>query len=186
MMQKLSVSCAVLTCSRPNLWNKNKENPTKSISVVQAKYLPKVKLERIFTTLECQSWKNYAYLGLWEIWGFYSGIEITFVSWWRRHFLVKKILFSASYIVEFFPCKDSSYYSWTWNARHFHIRFLVEHLGHVGATWLCYSSPLCPYVSLESIHYIHLSYLSPSTSKCLSISLPFCPRHDSLYQFINC
>ena len=80
----------------------------------------------------------------------------------------------CSYIVGFFPCRDSSDYGWAWDARHFHIRFLGEHLGHIGATQLCYSSPLCPSVSLESVHYkesicltwvcplqrVHLSFLS--------------------------
>jgi len=174
MMQKLSVSCAVLTYSRQNLWNRNKENLTKSIGVVSTKYPPKVMLKRISTTLECQNWKNYAYLGLWEIWGFYSGIEITFVSWWRRHFLVKKILFSASYIVEFFPCRDSFDYGLAWDARHFHISFLREHLGPVGATWLCYQSPLHPYVSLESLHYeesVRLTWVRPLQRVYLSLYL---------------
>ena len=176
MMQKSLVSCAVLTCSRQNLWNRNKENSTESTSVVPAKYPPKVKLERISTTLKCQSWKNYAYLGLWGIWGFYSGIELTSVSWWKRYFLVEKILFSASYIMGFFPCRDSSDYGWAWDARHFHIRFLGEHLGHIGATWLCYPSPLRSFVSLESIQYeesIPLTWVRPlqrvHLSLCLSV-----------------
>ena len=154
----------VLTCSRQNLRNRNKEDPTRSTGVEPAKYPLNVKLERIFTTLECQSWKNYAYLGLWGIWGFYSGIELTFVSWWRRYFLVKKILFNASYIVEFFSCRDSFDYGLAWDARHFHIRFLREHLGHVGATWLYYQSPLRSYVSLESLHYeesVRLTWVRP-------------------------
>ena len=36
-----------------NLRNKNKEDLTKSTGVVPAKYPPKVKLERISTTLQC-------------------------------------------------------------------------------------------------------------------------------------
>ena len=55
MMQKSLVGCAILTCSRQNLRNRNKENPTESTSVVSAKYPPKVKLEKISTILECQS-----------------------------------------------------------------------------------------------------------------------------------
>ena len=39
-------------CSKQNLQNWNKENLTKSTGVVPAKYPPKVKLERISTTLE--------------------------------------------------------------------------------------------------------------------------------------
>ena len=58
------MNCTILTCSRQNLQNKNKEDLAKSIDVVPAKYPPKVKLERISTTLECQSWENYAYLDL--------------------------------------------------------------------------------------------------------------------------
>ena len=38
---------------RQNLQNKNKEDPIESTCVVLAKYPPKVKLERISTTLEC-------------------------------------------------------------------------------------------------------------------------------------
>ena len=37
---------------------KHREDLTKSTSVVLAKYSLKVKLERISTTLECQSWEN--------------------------------------------------------------------------------------------------------------------------------
>ena len=40
-----------------------------------------------------------------------------------------------------------------WDTRHFHVRFLGDHLGHVGATWLCYPSPLRP------------SHWNPSTTK---------------------
>ena len=58
------MNCTILTCSRQNLQNKNKEDLAKSIDVVPAKYPSKVKLERISTTLECQSWENYAYLDL--------------------------------------------------------------------------------------------------------------------------
>ena len=46
------------------LRNRNKEDFAKSTGVVPAKYPPKVKLERISITLECQSWENYAYLDL--------------------------------------------------------------------------------------------------------------------------
>ena len=74
--QKSSVSCVVITYSKRNLRNRNKEYLAESTGVVPAKYPPKVKLERISTILECQNWENYAYLGLWGIWGFYSGIEL--------------------------------------------------------------------------------------------------------------
>ena len=57
--KKLSLSCAALTCFKQNLRDGNKENPTESISVVPAKYPPKVNSERISTTLECQSWKKF-------------------------------------------------------------------------------------------------------------------------------
>ena len=32
------------------------------------------------------------YLDLLGLWGFYSSVELTFVSWQRRYFLVEKIL----------------------------------------------------------------------------------------------
>ena len=68
--QKSSVNCTVLTCSRQNLWNNDKEDLAESTGVVPVKYPPKVKLERISTTLKCQRWENYAYLDLWGFWGF--------------------------------------------------------------------------------------------------------------------
>ena len=77
---KSLMRCTVLKCSRQNMWNRNKEDFAESTGVVSVKYPSKVKLERLFTTLEWQSWEKYAYLGLWEIWGFYSGIELAFVS----------------------------------------------------------------------------------------------------------
>ena len=58
------MSHIVLTCSRQNMRNKNKEDLAESTGVVPAKYPLKVKLERISTTLECPSWENYAYLDL--------------------------------------------------------------------------------------------------------------------------
>ena len=54
----------MITYSKRNLRNRNKEDLAKSTGVVPAKYPPKVKLERISTILECQNWENYAYLGL--------------------------------------------------------------------------------------------------------------------------
>ena len=45
-----------------NTYTTKREDPTESTSVVSVKYPPKVKLE-LFTTLECQSWINYTYLG---------------------------------------------------------------------------------------------------------------------------
>ena len=56
------MSRTVLTYSRQNLRNRNKEDLAKSTGVVLAKYSLKVKLERISTTLEYQSWENYTYL----------------------------------------------------------------------------------------------------------------------------
>ena len=43
---------------------KQKKDLAESTGVVPAKYPPKIKLERISTTLECQSRENYAYLDL--------------------------------------------------------------------------------------------------------------------------
>ena len=40
---------------RQNLRNKNKEDPIESTGVVPAKYPPKVRLERISTTLDSQT-----------------------------------------------------------------------------------------------------------------------------------
>ena len=93
--QKSSVSHTILTCSKQNLRNRNKEDLPESTGVVPAKYSPNVKLKRISTTLECQSWKNYVYIGLWGFWGFYSSIELTFVSWQRGSFLVGKIFINT-------------------------------------------------------------------------------------------
>ena len=73
--------------------------------MVLVKFLLKVKLERISTTLKCQSWENYAYLDLWELWGFYSRVELTFVSWWRRYILVEKILINARILWDSFLVK---------------------------------------------------------------------------------
>ena len=42
------VSCTVLTCSRQNLQNRNKENLVESTSVVPVKYPLKVKLENFY------------------------------------------------------------------------------------------------------------------------------------------
>ena len=47
-----------------NLQNRNEEDIAESTGVVPAKYFLNVKLERISTTLECQSWENYVYLDL--------------------------------------------------------------------------------------------------------------------------
>ena len=44
------MNCTILTRSRQNLQNKDKEDLSESISVVLAKYPPNVKLERISTT----------------------------------------------------------------------------------------------------------------------------------------
>ena len=38
---------------------------------------------------------NYAYLDLWGLWGFYGSVELAFVSWRRRYFLVEKILINT-------------------------------------------------------------------------------------------
>ena len=43
--KKLSVSCAALTCSKQNLRDGNKENPTESTSMVPAKDPSKAKSE---------------------------------------------------------------------------------------------------------------------------------------------
>ena len=57
--------------TRNNTYATKREDLTKSTGVVSVKFPPKVKLE-LFTTLECQSWINYTYLGYWRFWGFYS------------------------------------------------------------------------------------------------------------------
>ena len=133
MTPKLSVSCPVLTCSRQNLGNRNKKDHAKSPSVVPAKYKSpgvvsakyplKVKLERISTTLEYQSWENCAYLDLWGLWDFYSSVELIFVSWRRRYFLIKKILINArilrdSFLVEIplIKAQDISMYRHSWRS----------------------------------------------------------------------
>ena len=96
------MSHTVLTYSKQNLWNRNKEDLTKSTSVVPVKYPPKVKFKRISTILKCQSWENYASLDLWEFLGFYSNVELTFVSWWRKHFLVEKIVINTHVLRDHF------------------------------------------------------------------------------------
>ena len=45
MMPKSTVSRMVITCSKQNLRNRNKEDLVDSTGVVPAKHLPKVKLE---------------------------------------------------------------------------------------------------------------------------------------------
>ena len=63
--------------SRQNLRNRNKEDLTESTGVVPTKYPLKVKLERISTILECQSWKNYL------------------IFRWMGYFFVEKILINT-------------------------------------------------------------------------------------------
>ena len=41
---------------------------------------------------------EFTYLDLWRFWGFYSSVELTLVSWWRRYFLMDKI-FSSVHIL---------------------------------------------------------------------------------------
>ena len=48
----------MITYSKRNLRNRNKEDLAESTGVVPAKYPPKVKLERISTILECQNWEK--------------------------------------------------------------------------------------------------------------------------------
>ena len=173
--QKSLVSCIVLMCSRQNLWNRDKEDLIESTGMVQAKYPPKVKIKRISTSLECQTWENYAYLDLWELWGFQSGVGLTSVSWWKMYFLVEKIFLSARISGYFFPCKDSSSGGGVWDATYFHIRFLGDYLGRVGATWLYYHPPcVCP------------SHWNPSPMKNPSICLPFHLRCIPLHQLFDC
>ena len=156
-------------CSRQNLQNRNKENPIESTSVVPAKYPSKIKLERVSATLECQSWEK-----LYVPWFVRN---LGFLQWYRAdlYFLIEKVVpyredpLQCSYIVRIFSCKDSSNYGWVWDARHFHIRFLGEHLGHVGATWLCTRLPR-----------VRPSSWNSSTMKSPTIFLPFHPRHDFL------
>ena len=96
------MSCTVLTCSKQNLRSRNKKDLVKSTGVVPAKYPLKVKLERISTTLEYQSWENYVYLDLWGFWSFYSNVEPTLISWWREYFLVGKIFINIHNLRDYF------------------------------------------------------------------------------------
>ena len=101
--QKSLVSCTVLTCSRQDLRNINKEDLAESTSVTPAKYPPRVKLERISTTLKCQSWEKLHVPWLVRaLEGFYSSVKLTFVSWWRRSFLVGKILINIRILRDLF------------------------------------------------------------------------------------
>ena len=91
--------------------------------MVPTKYSLNVKLERISTTLECQSWENYAYLDLCGFWSFYSSVKLTFVSQRRRYFLVEKILINAyilrdSFLVEIplIRVQDISMYRHLWRS----------------------------------------------------------------------
>ena len=101
--QKSLVSCTVLTCSRQDLRNINKEDLAESTSVTPAKYPPRVKLERISTTLKCQSWEKLHVPWLVRaLEGFYSSVKLTFVSWWRMSFLVGKILINIRILRDLF------------------------------------------------------------------------------------
>ena len=41
---------------------------------------------------------EFTYLDLWRFWSFYSSVELTLVSWWRRYFLMDNI-FSSIHIL---------------------------------------------------------------------------------------
>ena len=97
-------------------------------------------MEESLRTQQCKSQREFTYL------------DFEFLQQRRADlsFLMEKVfpygeyLFQCPYIVGFFPCRDPSDYNGTQNARHSHIRFLGEYLGHVGATWLCHPSPSGP------------------------------------------
>ena len=64
--------------------------------MVPAKNPPNVKLENFFITLECQSWSELCVPCFLKAWGFYSKVELTFVSWPRRYFLMEKHPYKCS------------------------------------------------------------------------------------------
>ena len=67
-----------------------REDLTKSIGVVSAKYPQKVKLE-LFTTLECQNWGELCVPVFWGSLGFYSSVEQNFYAYVTSLFLIGKI-----------------------------------------------------------------------------------------------
>ena len=132
---------------------------------------------------------NYAYLDLRGLWGFYSSVVLTFVSWWKRCFLVEKILINTrilwdplfvgiSLIVVGRRTQDISI-----------LRFLettyamkVPRTCHIGATWLQQT------ISLGSIYlwgiqpsavlYVHV--MSTSTSSLVGRVLQSISFSDSV------
>ena len=93
--RKSSVSHTILTCSRQNLHNTEIEGLAKSTSVVLAKYFPKVKLENFFHNSKVSElgWiiRTLSLRAL----GFYSSVELTFVSCLEKCFLMRKIFINA-------------------------------------------------------------------------------------------
>ena len=80
---------------KTTLTQHRKRRLQKSIGVVLTKYSPKVKSENFHNSRVPELRENYVYLDLWGFWGFYSNIELTFVSWRRRSFLTGKIFINA-------------------------------------------------------------------------------------------
>ena len=86
----------VLTYLKRHLCNTEKrEDLIESTGVVPVKYPPKVKWGNFYNSRVSELGENYAYLDLWEFWGFYSSIGLTLAPWLRRCFLVGKILFNS-------------------------------------------------------------------------------------------
>ena len=76
------------TCAHNDTCTTQKERDlAESTGVVPAKYPPNVKLE-LLTTLECKRGVNYAYLGWWGYWDFYSSRVLTSPCWIRSLFLL--------------------------------------------------------------------------------------------------
>ena len=56
---------------------------------------PKIKSEKPFTTLECQSWGELLVPCFQGLWGFYSSVEPTSISCVGRRFLIGKIIING-------------------------------------------------------------------------------------------
>ena len=56
---------------------------------------PKIKSEKPFTTLECQSWGKLLVPCFQGLWGFYSSVEPTSISCVGRRFLIGKIIING-------------------------------------------------------------------------------------------
>ena len=152
-----------------NLRNKNTEDLTESIGVVPAKYSPKVKLEREnFYNSRVPMLGNYVYLDLWGLWGFYSSVELTLDSWWRRHFLVEKILINTGVLWEPFLVRISLIMV----GRRMQDISILGFLETSHAAWLHQAVSLGPVYFRESI--CHLASPSRSWTRPLALWLVEC------------